>query len=94
MKKIWKYRIPIINGESCPVSLPKGACILHVGCQGSLIFIWAEVDPSIVGTEELYFEVFATGQPIPEDMGTSRAYINTVLLYNGGLAAHVYQRLS
>jgi hypothetical protein len=85
MNTIYKYTI----SRSGVVEMPVGAKILHVGCQGSEIMLWAEVDTGNANENRL-FEVFGTGFQIPIDIGVSRKYLATVFV--GSFVWHVYEK--
>lgn len=58
MIEIWKYRLePLVTQ---PISMPYGAEILYVGCQGEDLFLWAQVNP-YTGPESRIFSVIGTG---------------------------------
>lgn len=86
-KAIYKY---VVRPDRLKVEMPKGAKVLTAQLQHGEICVWAEVQPD-APTEQRHFEVFGTGHPMHEDMGTSREYINTVQLEGGALVFHVYE---
>ena len=88
MKQVWKY---CIDPNNLTHIMPKGAKILCVDEQMGNICIWVEVNPSHPHQERRIFEVFGTGHPIIEDMGTSREYIGSVKMDGGQLVFHVYE---
>ena len=89
MKTIYKYKIPSVGGK---VTLPANANVLSLGVQQSTLIIWAEVDPKECKRNRM-FEVFKTGEDIPEDMGVDRKFIGTAnanCFYN---VLHVFERI-
>jgi len=88
MKTIWKFTL---DAGRTRQYMPKGSVVLSVNSQRDDICIWAEVDDK-EKVEERVFEVFGTGHPIHVDMGIERKFIGTVLLDNGALVFHVYER--
>jgi hypothetical protein len=89
-KTIWKY---ILIPEKLIISIPEGATILTACEQGGDICIWAEVCPESP-LEKRTFEIFGTGHNIPCDMGVSRQYIGTAVLFKGTYVFHVYERIN
>lgn len=74
MKTIWKYGFE--NGPSVTHSMPKGAQILHVDVQESIICFWALVD-SDAQFELRDFQVFGSGHPIDVQI---KEHLGTVLV--------------
>lgn len=92
MKRIYKYELSPNSPQS--IDLPEGAQILTAqGQHGRNVCLWALVDPERP-KEKRYFEVFATGESVHEDMGVERRYIGTAQLEGGLLIFHVFERLS
>ena len=93
MKTIFKYELHPSDGGAgvYTVIMPHDAKYLHVGAQGSQMFIWAEVDTKS-STLEHAFEVFGTGYRMHEDMGVERNYIGSLMMHDGALVFHVYHR--
>lgn len=87
MKQIWKY---IIKPDSLIHNIPSGGTVRYVAEQFGDICVWVEVDPR-KENESRHFEVFGTGHPINEDMGTSREYLGSVQLEGGALVFHVFE---
>jgi|GEM_PF-2803395 len=93
-KVIHCYAISIerINSEEIlKLKLHIGAKILHVSQQIEDVRIWAEVD-SDVAEEVRHFEVFMTGQEIPQDIGIERRYLGTAISDGGLYVLHIYER--
>ena len=93
MKTVYKYELKAVCHQNLtePVMMPNGAKILHVDAQGDDMFVWAEVDTerSVV---DFHFEVFGTGHEMQEDMGVERNHIGSLMMHDGALVFHVYQR--
>lgn len=83
--EIWKYGIEIGKFD---LAVPMGAQILHVNVIGGIAYFWAKVDPSCEN-ETRVFEVFCTGQPIPNAQGYS--YVGTFVLFGGGFVGHLFE---
>lgn len=73
-KVIYKYGLDLKDRQT--IVMPEGAETLSVQTQHEVPCLWAMVDPENK-TEIRYFEVFATGQLIPCDMGAEK---NTLVL--------------
>jgi hypothetical protein len=88
-KQIWKFNINI-NVDVLEIKMPKDAKILSIQMQNNTPFIWAIVNTEN-STESRYFELFATGQNIDEDI--KRNYIGTIQ-FNGSmpLVFHLFER--
>jgi hypothetical protein len=88
MKTIWKFSIPA--SDSFVNIMPKGSTIIHVEAQFNNPYMWAEVDS---GAElvEREFEIFATGQTIPDRDGVNRLHCGSFLMDNGSLVFHLYE---
>lgn len=85
--QIWKYEL---NSVLSKLRMPVGSHVLSVQVQRDTICLWARVDidaPKIDRT----FELVGTGQPMHEGPAT---YIDTVLLADGYLAFHIFERHS
>ncbi len=67
--------------------------ILCVQEQGDIPYIWALVYPK-KELEIRFFELFGTGQIIPNDMGIERKYIGTYQLDNGAFIGHLFERIN
>lgn len=72
------------------IRMPKGARILCVQAQRGEPHLWALVDVS-KEEEARVFQVFATGEPIAEDMGQSWDYLGTFQLEGGVLVFHAFE---
>lgn len=59
--RIYKYELELLPNQA--ILMPIGAKILHVGHQGSRIYLWAEVNPEAM-PESRYFSVAATGEDL------------------------------
>lgn len=88
-KRIYKYSLNTTDYQT--ILMPKDAKILCVMNQKDNIVLYAEVEQNI--EEPYHFEIFGTGHPMKEGMGTHREYIGTVQLYGGDLVFHVYRYL-
>jgi len=86
MRTIHKYILSPYNEK---VDMLAGAKILHVGVQRGAICIWAEVDTSAKFVERR-FGVYGTGHTMPTEPGK---YIGTVMLADGDLVFHIYERV-
>lgn len=84
---IYKYEL---RPGTTRIDLPSGAKVLTAASQQGKVFVWAEVLPT-AETETRLFQVFATGQEIPQGMGIAREYIGTVHMEFMGLVFHVYE---
>ena len=85
MKVVYKYEVSPERGKS--VELPADARIIHVGEQGDILMLWAEHGWPDANTSHVtrHFDVFGTGQPIPEDA----RHLGT--FFDGPFVWHVYE---
>jgi hypothetical protein len=88
MKTIWKFPIPA--SDSFVTMMPKGSTIIHVETQHNEPCMWAEVDS---GAElvEREFEIFATGQDMPDRVGVVRLHCGSFLMNKITLVFHLYE---
>lgn len=82
LKTIYKYMVPIY--DTAQVKMPKGARVLHVGAQGDLLPVWAEVEVTNP-IETRVFHVRGTGNPL---LGYEGTYLGTAQV--GRFVWHVY----
>ena len=91
MKTVYKYELSAKDpGDYIKISIPSAAILVCVKEQFGNVCLWAEVDTANE-TKERLFQVFATGQEQPQQMGIGRAYVGTVFFNCGGLVFHVYE---
>ena len=94
MNTVYKYELESENlGDYIKINMPFDATIICVKEQFGKVCVWASVDTS-QGMRERIFQVFATGQDQPQQMGISREYIGTVFFNAGGVVFHVYEVLN
>ena len=87
MKTIWKYYLDP-DGK---VDIPKGGEILCVQAQREMPCIWVLVVSEQEYVERRLFNVFFTGQKMPENY--KGAYIGTCQLDGGRLVVHVFESI-
>lgn len=93
MKAIYKYSLKSGQaGAYVRVEMPEHAIVYAVREQRGEVCMWAEVDTERPLTVRL-FQVFATGQEIPENMGIYSAYVGTCFFDDGNFVFHVYEYL-
>lgn len=85
MAAIWKFTL---QPDVSKVDMPGGAQPLHVGCQGEVFMLWAQVDPT-APVDPRWFNVVGTGHPFDPD--TVKAYVGTIHYPYGGLIFHVLE---
>lgn len=83
-KVIHKYHIG--TGRTI-VSLPVGARVINAGIQTQRLALWALVDAKAAAYEPRAFNVYMTGEPMPDEPGT---YLKTVI-NSTGIVAHVFE---
>ena len=88
MTTIWKF--PLTVTDSQRVEMPEGAQLLTVQLQGNQPCLWAVVD-SDNETEDRYFEIYDTGNPIRGDINETAKYIAT--FQQGPFVWHVFETL-
>lgn len=79
---IWKYTVR--QTDSQEIEMPAGAKILAVRMQGSVLTLWAMVDPS-EPKESRTIQVYGTGHPA----GSAGVYIGTV--QHGPMVWHIFE---
>jgi hypothetical protein len=86
MRTIFKHVLQITDTQY--VMLPKGAAILSVGEQRNAVCVWFVCDSDNQLTERHRFDIYGTGNPMPEgDLG---AFLGTVLTHDQNLVWHVF----
>jgi len=83
---IWKFPLEVMDTQI--IRLPIGAKILTVQMQNAVCNLWAIVDETITEVESRTINIYGTGFPLPEDVGT---YLNTFQMMSGGLVFHVFE---
>ena len=74
---IFKYALEATDFQE--IRLPRGAEVLHVGCQRGDLFLWAMVnDDADIGPR--WFEINGTGNRLPDRPEYKRNFIGTVIL--------------
>ncbi len=87
MITIYKY---IIDPISSGIEMPIEAEIIKAEAQGNDFCIWAKVN-TLAEIETRNFVAFATGEIIPQQMGTDHLYIGTGF-FDNGLVFHAFER--
>lgn len=86
MKTIWKFRLAGMDRQR--LRMPKGAEVLTVQIQGDEPFIWAIVDDQ-AETETRVFDIYGTGNPLPESVMGVRKYVGT--FQKAWFVGHVFE---
>ena len=85
--RILKWTLRVTDRQE--VSLPAGALILDVQCQGEEMRLWALCDDDAArGIEDRVIRVYGTGSQIPSEPGM---HIATVQMCGGKLVWHVFE---
>lgn len=84
------YKFHLMHG-SPGIDMPRGAQVLCAREQNGELYLWALVDPE-EPTEERHFDVFGTGHVIPPLLEGGRRFVDTVLMHEGSLVLHVFER--
>jgi hypothetical protein len=68
MRSVWKFSLTreYYRPGGYHISMPHGAIIRHIACQGGETMIWAEVDTDAPRGDRKFL-VVCTGDPIPAD---------------------------
>jgi hypothetical protein len=87
MKVVYKYPV---HPETKSAVLPADARLVQVGMQGDTLMLWAEHSgyPGDDMRVVRHFDVFGTGQPIPDDA----THIGT--FFDGPFVWHVFETAS
>ena len=85
MKTIYKWSL---TPGSTDLHMPAGAKVLTVQMQGDQPQLWAMVDSSQLKWWRT-FEIYGTGQPMPENPGE---YVATFQMEHGALVQHVFEQ--
>jgi hypothetical protein len=84
--KIWKFRLELTDTQQ--LQLPKGAEILSVQVQASIICMWALCDDN-ANIVDRRINIYGTGHKLPENSHIGE-FIATVQLAGGDLVFHVF----
>lgn len=87
MRTIFKY--PLTHPRTV-VELPVGAEVISAAAQKETVCIWVVVDSS-AKTEERTFEVFMTGEGVPDCQNDEeRVFVSTVFI--DWIVGHVFEK--
>lgn len=98
-RAVYKYNVPV-DGATHLFVIPGPSTLIHVDCQGAsdVVQFWTEVpiDTPHGDHDHRLFQVFATGQVIPEDDDPSRywKHVGSALTAGGALVWHLYELLT
>ncbi len=84
------YKYPLSAQSAQWVKLPLGAQLLTVKLQHNVVCLWAMIDTSRIETEMREIEMLRTGHDI--ELPYRRHYLGTVLMQNGNLVFHFFER--
>jgi hypothetical protein len=95
-KVVYKYELFISGSpDEDSIVMPIGTKILSVQLQRGILCIWCLVKPEITENEFRYFNLFATGEPIKQELSesllTELIYINTIQ-YNNEEVYHLFEK--
>lgn len=91
IKKIWKYELALIG--KLLIEMPKDSIILKIGSQNNIPYLWALVNPESENEREFReIEIFQTDEEIFNDPTINRIYLDSLILSNGKLVVHVFER--
>jgi hypothetical protein len=77
-KTIYKYQLPLSDGDIHKVRMPTGAQVLHIGTQGPIICLWAMVSPLSEEYVTREFQIIGTGILFEYDYSPWFVHIGTV----------------
>ena len=86
--RIWKYVLEVADEQF--ILMPHGARIISVQVQGSLVCLWAVINPLQDAKSPRRILTIGTGNPGPTDLH-HLAFIGTYQLYEGALVFHVFE---
>jgi hypothetical protein len=84
---IWKFKLEVADADAQRLYMPKGSIILSTAMQNTDLCIWALVDTHETEQEEVFIEVYGTGNPITNTM-KPKAFIGTAVA--GRFVWHVF----
>jgi hypothetical protein len=87
MKTIHKVKIDLEDEQE--IELPEESDILCAGMQHEIIYLWYLTLDSKASKVKRKIIIRGTGHQFPDG---DYKYINTVMLYNGNLVYHVFER--
>jgi len=87
--KIFKYNANITDMQT--FEMPAGAQILSAKNQHGELCLWVLVNENEPSMTQRHIEIIGTGNPIPQDMGIDRKFIDTVVI--NPFVWHVFERL-
>lgn len=86
-RTVWKYRVPLGDGDVFEIMIPAHADALTVQMQDGKPQMWALVDPNLP-TWPYRFRIAGTGHPIEERI---KKYVGSFQLYAGALVFHIFE---
>jgi hypothetical protein len=86
-KRVWKFPLPVLEGDVFTIDMPFGADILTLQMQDRTPTLWALVDP-YADSVSRQFRIAGTGHPIADKI---RGYVGT--FQTGGLVFHLFELL-
>jgi hypothetical protein len=84
-RTIWKFPLQVVEEQA--LQMPIGAKVLHVGTQGNIASIWAEVDPT-AELEKRWIYMFGTGHSLPALRAAK--HLGTFMMHDGTVVYHVF----
>ena len=88
MKTIWIFTLSIQDEQMVP--MPENSAILSAQVQGTIICLWALVQPDNI-TVNHKIRIVGTGHALPDDYNIKdAAFIGTVQTHEGSLVLHVF----
>jgi hypothetical protein len=74
---VYKYQLPLEDGDQHTIKMPKQASIIYVGAQGKTICLWAKIPASLdLEFENRYFQIVGTGMQFDDNFTTQ--HVGTV----------------
>ena len=96
-QEIWKFNTTNNKGfvDKFEIKMKKNTQLLNVDIDANNSpCIWALVYPNEEEYENRHFELFGTGQTIPNDMGIERKYVGSYSYGNGNFIGHIFERIN
>ena len=94
-QEVWKFCTTDKGfADKFEIKMPKDTQLLNVDIDANNFpCIWGLVYPH-EEMETRYFELFGTGNTIPNDMGIERKYIGSYRFQNGRFFGHLFERIN
>jgi hypothetical protein len=86
---VYKYQLPLEDGDKHTIKMPCQATVLHVGVQGKIICLWAKIPAKLdLEFEDRHFQIVGTGIQFEDNFTTN--HVGTVQMVIDNEAQHEF----